>query len=146
MSISKRHKCRAHPREEGQALVEFALLLPIFLLLVMGVVEFGRAWNSYQVVTDAAREGARTAVLADNTVTVDTVYKRIDSALGRAGLNAASATRTVSPLTPWPAARGQQMTVNISYPFFFRFLKPFMGWTTGQASITLKTSIVMRHE
>jgi hypothetical protein len=36
--------------------------------------------------------------------------------------------------------------VNISYPFVFRFLKPFMGWTTGQASITLKTSVVMRHE
>jgi Flp pilus assembly protein TadG len=146
MSISKLHEWRSHARDEGQALVEFALLVPIFLLLVMGVVEFGRAWNSYQVVTDAAREGARTAVIADPTVTVDTVYKRIDNALGRAGLNAASATRTVTPLTPWPSPVGQLVTVNISYPFVFRFLKPFIGWTTGQASITLKTSVVMRHE
>lgn len=144
MNERSRQRRRAR-RDDGQALVEFALIMPVFLLLVMGVVEFGRAWNSYQVVTDAAREGARTAVLAD-TFSLATVYAKIDSAMARAGLNPATATRTVTPSAPWPSTRGTEMRVNIAYPYFFRFLKPFMNWTTGQASITLKTSIVMRHE
>ena len=143
--MSTRRGRRTGRREEGQAIVEFALLLPIFLLLVLGVVEFGRAWNAYQVVTDAAREGARTAVVAD-TNSVATVYRKIDDALNRGRLNAASATRSVSPITPWPSPTGTPIVVSISYPYFFAFLKPFMGWTTGQASITLRTSIVMRHE
>ena len=43
----------------GQALVELALILPILLMLLLGIFEFGRAWNTKQVITDAAREGAR---------------------------------------------------------------------------------------
>jgi Flp pilus assembly protein TadG len=144
MTERSKHRKRGR-RDEGQALVEFALIMPVFLLLVMGVVEFGRAWNSYQVVTDAAREGARMAVMAD-TFTIANVYATMDSAMARAGLNPATATRTVSPTAGWPSPRGTPMEVNISYPYFFRFLKPFMSWTTGQASLTLKTSIVMRHE
>ena len=49
----------------GQALVEFALVLPLVLLLVVGMLEFARAWNLHQTMTDAVREGARRAVLAD---------------------------------------------------------------------------------
>ena len=48
----------------GQALVEFALILPILMILLMGIIEFGRAWNVKQVLTDASREGARLAVVA----------------------------------------------------------------------------------
>ena len=47
----------------GQALVEFALVLPILLLLFLGVVEFGRAWMIRQVVTNAARSGARSGIV-----------------------------------------------------------------------------------
>ena len=43
--------------DEGQALVEFALILPVILLLVVGMLEFARAWNLHQALTDAAREG-----------------------------------------------------------------------------------------
>ncbi len=39
----------------GQAMVEFALVLPLLLILLIGVFEFGRAWNVYHAVTDAAR-------------------------------------------------------------------------------------------
>ena len=49
----------------GQAIVEFAVVLVLLLMLVIGVFEFGRAWNIYQVITDAARGGARMAVVAD---------------------------------------------------------------------------------
>jgi Flp pilus assembly protein TadG len=46
-------------REEGQSYVETALVLPFLILLVMGVLDIGRAFNAYIVVTNAAREGAR---------------------------------------------------------------------------------------
>jgi Flp pilus assembly protein TadG len=52
-------------RERGQSLVEAAVLLPILLLLVAAVVDFGRAFDSYIVLTNAAREGARFGSLAN---------------------------------------------------------------------------------
>ncbi len=47
----------------GQAVVEFALVLPLILIMLISVFEFARAWNIQQVLTDAAREGARVAVV-----------------------------------------------------------------------------------
>ena len=54
--------------ERGQALAEFALVLPLVLLFIAGIVEMGRAWNIKQAVTDAAREGARYTVVQDDAV------------------------------------------------------------------------------
>ena len=66
--------------ERGQALVEFALILPIILLLVVGMLEFARAWNLHQVMTDAAREGARRAVIGGHEGS-----KRPDPGFGEGG-------------------------------------------------------------
>lgn len=49
--------------EDGAQLVEFALVLPLLLLVVLGIAEFGIIFQRYEVVTNAAREGARIAVL-----------------------------------------------------------------------------------
>jgi Flp pilus assembly protein TadG len=53
-------RCRA---DEGAQLVEFALVLPLLLLVVLGIAEFGFLFQRYEVITNAAREGARMAVL-----------------------------------------------------------------------------------
>jgi len=50
-------------KQKGQALVEFALILPILVLLVFGMVEFGRAMYIKNMLNNAARAGARTAVV-----------------------------------------------------------------------------------
>ena len=50
-------------REKGQNLVEFALILPLFLLLVVGMAEFGRAWMMRNILTGAAREAVRAAAV-----------------------------------------------------------------------------------
>jgi Flp pilus assembly protein TadG len=57
--------------EVGQGLVEFALILPIFLLLIFALVDFGRAFFTWQVVTNAAREGARAAAVQGNGAAVE---------------------------------------------------------------------------
>jgi Flp pilus assembly protein TadG len=135
---------RAHGRgPAGQALVEFALIVPILLLLVLAIVDFGRAWNVYQVLTDAAREGGRVAVVANPSTTIDSVAAKINTLLDAAGLDTASATKTV---TGFRAGTGTPATVSISYPYVLRWLTPFMGWTAAQSSFTLNTRVVFRNE
>src|SRR6188768_89561 len=63
----KRIRHRSHSNERGQALLETALVLPMLLLVAVGIFEFGRAYQTWQILTNAAREGARMAVLPDPT-------------------------------------------------------------------------------
>jgi Flp pilus assembly protein TadG len=62
MSTSRRK------RQESQALIEFALVSPVLLLLVFGIIDIGRAVFYYDTLNHAAREGARTAVRASSTL------------------------------------------------------------------------------
>ena len=50
-------------RDRGSAAVEFALVVPVLLLIVFGIIDFGRALNAQIALTGAAREGARLAAL-----------------------------------------------------------------------------------
>lgn len=134
---------RAMRNEDGQAMVEFAIVLPLLLMLMIAIFEFARAWNVYHAVTDAARLGARTAVVADPVTTQDSVYAVVNRALNRASIDTAAA--TVS-LAGWRAGTGTPATVTIQVPYRFVFLRPFMGWTTTDAAITLTSTFVMRNE
>lgn len=60
LPVSGRRKMN-HPR--GVAVLEFALVVPVLLLLVFGITEFGRAWMTKNIMTQAAREGARYAAV-----------------------------------------------------------------------------------
>lgn len=73
MKINKFRKTRE--TRKGAALVEMALVLPIFFAVTLGIVEFGRAMMVGQLVTNAAREGARIAVLdgSSNGQVVDVI-------------------------------------------------------------------------
>lgn len=59
----RRPRSNARPRGRGQALVEFSLVIPIFLVLMVGVFDLGRAVFAYNTLTNAAREGARLAIV-----------------------------------------------------------------------------------
>jgi Flp pilus assembly protein TadG len=50
-------------RQQGQSLVEFALIFPIIVIILFGIIEFGRLWETMSVLTSAAREGARVAAV-----------------------------------------------------------------------------------
>ncbi len=77
----------------GQAVVEFALILPLFLLLVFGAIEFGRVMVRIHLLTNAAREGARIGTLPGNLESE--VHQRIDDFLVAAGMASGTWTRTV---------------------------------------------------
>ncbi|HSD32848.1 MAG TPA: TadE family protein [Gemmatimonadales bacterium] len=134
---------RLHQDTRGQAMVEFALVLPLLLILLIGVFEFGRAWNVYHAVTDAARLGARSAVVADPVTTQDSVYAIVRRALSRAAIDTNNAAIS---MTGWRTGSGTPASINIQVPYQFVFLKPFMHWSDNKASITLQSTFVMRNE
>lgn len=130
-----------HRGESGQALVEFALILPVILLLVVGMLEFARAWNLHQVMTDSAREGARRAVLANTgqptDQTQDSVYKAMWDRLAQFGYDPQYATMSIDPIANWKTT-GLSVTITLSLPYRF--------WTVPFGSILMKTSVTMRNE
>ncbi|MFQ6016325.1 MAG: TadE/TadG family type IV pilus assembly protein [Anaerolineae bacterium] len=56
-------------KEKGQTLIEFALIVPVLVLIVFGILEFGRAFYAYSAIANSAREGARYGVVAPDDTT-----------------------------------------------------------------------------
>jgi Flp pilus assembly protein TadG len=92
----------------GQALVEFALVIPIFLLLVLGMMDVGIVLNQYLVVTEAAREGVRSAALGSSDTISIAVAKSAAATIDQGNLQ-------VSVL-PTVKIRGASVTVTVSNP------------------------------
>ena len=69
--VATRVAQRRRSDEQGAELIEFALILPLILILLMGIFDFGLAFQRYEVLTNAAREGARMGSLASNYTTPD---------------------------------------------------------------------------
>jgi Flp pilus assembly protein TadG len=97
----------------GAAVVELAVVLPLFLLLVLGMIEFGRMLMVQQILTNASREGARRAVL--DKATTSEITTAVNQYLANSGIN--GATVTVSPNPPSSAAYGEPVSVTVSVPF-----------------------------
>jgi Flp pilus assembly protein TadG len=126
----------------GQAAVEFALVLPFLLVMLIGIVEFGRAWNQHQVITDAARESARAASLWGTTTEAD-VKKVATDAMAAAGIDYRRAEIDIVNLD---GAGNTPVTVSIDLRYRFTFFAPLVAWATGDEIIHLKTSFAMRNE
>jgi Flp pilus assembly protein TadG len=123
--------------EGGQALVEFALLLPVILLLVVGMLEFARAWNLHQVMTDAAREGARVLVLNDETSDWDKARGAMWNQLAQFGYDPSYASMSYAPVGNYKNT-DEPITVTLSLPYKFAMVGPL--------SFTMRTSFTMRNE
>jgi Flp pilus assembly protein TadG len=97
----------------GTALVEFALVAPIFLLFAVGTVEFGRAIMVQEALTNASREGARVGIL-DGALTTD-VTSAVNTYLS--GMSISGATTSVTPTDPGTQPAGTQVTVSVSVAY-----------------------------
>ena len=135
-------------RERGAALVEAAITVPIILLISVGIFEFGRAYQTWQVLTNAAREGARLAVI--NGSTDSDVTTRVRNYMSAGQLpNAATAIVMINRSVALSGAdTASQITIN--YPFQFMVLNPVIrlitpSSTTG-APITMQSTALMRNE
>ena len=114
MLIRNRARSKCESRRRGAVIVEFALVAPVFLILITGIIELGRAIVVQQLLTNASREGARIAGY-DSTTSTSTVTTAVDSYLANVGVS--GATTTVSPNPPSLASDGQSVTVTVSIPF-----------------------------
>lgn len=106
--------------EAGQSLVEFAFILPAFLLLLFAMVDFGRGFYSWLVVTQAAREGARAAaVQLDNNGINAKIYGSFCSTGAPPSGCALDTSKLTITKTNVQGARGSQATVQVRYTFSY---------------------------
>jgi Flp pilus assembly protein TadG len=137
--------------QRGQALIETALTLPIVLVISISIFEFGRALQVWQLLTNAAREGARVAVLPGASQAA--VKQRVLDYMAAGGLqnpaanqiNVQSNAQIIMSGNPVSASQ-----ITVSYPFNFMLLNPIMqlivrGSRVG-APITMTASALMRNE
>ncbi len=134
--------------EGGAELIEMALVIPILLLVVLGIVDFAFVFQRYEAVTNATREGARVAVLPGYTE--PDVQSRVQSYIQTGGLptTASNPTVTVTPTTVAAGGNTWSATqVNVSYEHDYLFLGPIAGWFGGSfTSLTLTSQATMRNE
>ena len=147
--------------ESGAEMIEFGLTLPLLLLLVSGMVEFGFLLQQYEVVTNAAREGARIAALptysATPTSRVNNATARVNQYLTNAGLNQSLASVTVgvggtgAPVSNVLAAPATgcvwSVPVTVTYPHPLPFLSAVMSYfRVTMGTITVRATSQMRTE
>lgn len=123
--------------------------MPILLGLVIGIFEFGRAWNIRQVTTNAAREGSRLAVIAGADQLV--VQSQIEGRMSDAGLDPGLATININGMACGaPSCVGLPVSVQVDYPVQFTFIGPIVDLLGGggsiPGSINMTTTSTMRHE
>jgi len=122
----------------GQAVVETALVLPLLLLLLMGIIEFGRLGNAYLAVTHAARHGVRHAAVGASNSDIVAQVHAATTHLARENI-------TVE-VTPVPTQRrsGQDITVTVTYPL--RLYLPFANLVFTANPVVVRSSLTMRAE
>lgn len=132
--------CRSYRKQRrGSAAVEFALVAPLFFILVFGMIEVGRMMMVQQVITNASREGARLAVL--DTATVGEIKSTVEDFLASGMISGADV--IVSPDPPSDAAHGEPVTVTVEIAFDKVSWLPspvFLG------DVNLSASTAMRRE
>ena len=159
---------RTRRGQEGQAIIELALTLPLLLLVVFGVFDFGFLFQRYEVVTNAAREGARVGVLPGYSVT--DAENRAIAYLNAGGIGGASVSTRPQPCTQALAANSRcvvaatgtltlpavgiapartvpTVTVEVQFDYQFRFVGPLMNLFGGTLGTTrIRAISTMRAE
>ena len=133
--------------ERGAALIETAITIPVILLICVGIFEFGRAYQTWQVLTNAAREGARQAILVDKTDAE--VQSTVQNYMRAGGLpRYATAGVVIERNVALGTNTASRITVN--YPFNFMVLNGVAqlvsrGSTAGRP-LTMQSVALMRNE
>lgn len=133
---SKERKRRRSQR--GQSLAEFALIFPVFLIIVFGIVDFSLGLKAWIAVTNSSREAARVLVLGQSCAQVTAAANSAASQLSP------PVTVTITP-SSCTGNSGDAMSVTVSYSY--RYVTPlgnFVKQITGP--ITMSSTSTMRHE
>jgi Flp pilus assembly protein TadG len=122
--------------EQGQTMTEFALVLPILVVLLFGIIQFGIAFNNYVTLTDAVRSGARKAAVSRNLADPAGACRAQVIAAG-VNLDQTELQKNLSCSSTW--APGADVTVSADYPYDISLL----GWVvfSGRLKTTMKERV-----
>jgi Flp pilus assembly protein TadG len=141
--MRKKYFQNARKGEKGQSLVEFALVVPLLLLLLIGIAEFGRAWMTKNILTGAAREAVRMAAVSpptgmDNNTWNLAINARAVNILQSAGIVADNIDIVVDV--------GEYGPVSVTVSYNFPLVIP--GFIPGldNSTIPLSSATTMRRE
>ncbi len=135
--------------ERGQALVELAVMTPILLLLIAGIIEAGRAFYAYNQLANASREGARYGVFSptDSTGVTAAVRQELPSWLDGATADPKCAAASANPSfgtcnTSTNARSGDQLRITVSYNY--TPIMPILNGITTFTALTMSTAAIMQ--
>jgi len=121
--------------EAGQTAVEFALITPLLVVLLLAIIQFGIAFHNYVTITDAARAGARQAIVArfasGNFTAATQTVKDAASSLDQTLLSKPGA---IAITAPGGMVAGSQVTVTVNYPYTIDI--PLLGLTLSSGTLT----------
>jgi len=112
LAILKRLTGRPRKREDGQSLVEFALVIPIFLLVLFSIVDFGMAFHAWITVTNSAREGARIGSVHASAAAIEQRVRDTATSLEQANLDV-----SVTNADDQGGQPGESVVVDVSYSY-----------------------------
>ena len=144
-SMSVTRSKRRWRGEKGVNIIEFALVFPLLMMTVLGIVDFAFVLHHNEVLTNAAREGARVATLPGYGV-LD-VQNRVNEYTQMGGIPGTPTTTVTATTIPaaggtWPAT-----TVNVAYTHDYLFIGGIATWFGGSFSdIDLEAEATMRSE
>lgn len=125
-------------REDGQAMTELALVLPVFIVLLLAIVQFGIAFNNYLTLTDATRAGARKAAVSrfigDKGASATQAVRASASGLNQTALQPTVTSTNASGAADWTTP-GDVVTVTATYPYTI----DIFGFSVKSGSLTSTT-------
>ncbi len=136
-----------HGGQKGAAMVEFAIILPLLLVFVFGIIEFGLLLYNQQVITNASREGARYGIVSRTPRrTAPEIQGVVNAYCGTHLVTFGSGTpaATVNPNPTAGAAFGEDLTVTVTYLYDFLVLPNFIGALVGGTNLRAVT--MMKYE
>lgn len=123
--------------EKGQSLVEFAILLPLLLLLLMGILEFGIMINSYLTINNSAREGARLGIVSGSNIDIKELIINISPNLDTENL--------IVNITPLEGSRESGGTLTVEVIYNYQVIIPIITNILNNV-VVLKAQTSMRIE
>ena len=130
-------------RQQGTSTVEMAVVLPLLLMLVFAIGEFGVAFTRWQSLTNATREGARVGVVFRVPCNAGTVTTQIRNTISTFAATSGLTSGITATVTGVCAGAGTPLTVATSAPYAFGLLPGLAGLAS---SINLNASTTMRNE
>jgi Flp pilus assembly protein TadG len=135
-------------RQSGSTIVEAAFTIPILLMFLLGIVEFGRAYNEYQVLTNAAREAARYAIApAKGTSNLPTDAADVATQWAQsAGITLTQTPQVNSTSCGYSINGAPQTCTQVVVTAPYNFLAPQLLFGRNALSVNMTTTATMRQE